>query len=112
MTTEQRLTMALAYNPARDDAKLHEIVTVPAESYGFPSRWVRCMAAEILELRAQLTAAEKDAARYRYLRGDIGWNMDYWRAYRKDGEGGQELKSGDELDIAVDQAILAKGETK
>jgi hypothetical protein len=49
----------LTYNPAKDDAKLREMLTVPAESYGVPSRWIRCMAAEILELRASATAEAK-----------------------------------------------------
>ena len=55
----------LTYNPAKDDAKLREMLTVPAESYGVPSRWIRCMAAEILELRASATAAEKQRDHFR-----------------------------------------------
>jgi len=40
-----------SYDPAKDVRKLEAMLTHPSESYGVPSRWIRCMAAEILRLR-------------------------------------------------------------
>ena len=45
-----------SYNPAKDDGKMRVTMTDPGAGGGFPTRWVRCMAAEILELKAARNA--------------------------------------------------------
>lgn len=53
----------MSYNPAKDEAKLRSIVDGTSEKDGspiFPARWVRCLAAEILELRQRLAEAERE----------------------------------------------------
>lgn len=45
----------ITYNPANDTEKLLEILSGEVVYEGeFPARWLRCMAAEILDLRSQL----------------------------------------------------------
>jgi len=58
-------------------------------------------------LRTALTASEKDAARYRWLRkgGSNDFGADYYRAFEKDGYGGSTLKFEADLDAAIDQEI-------
>ena len=48
-----------SYNPAKDYAKLRAAAESPLPFDGWPSRWKRCLAAEVLELRTALTAEAK-----------------------------------------------------
>lgn len=57
MTTDQNTSDY--YNPAKDEAKLQAAMVDPLPFDGWPSRWKRCLAAEVLELRAALTARER-----------------------------------------------------
>lgn len=43
------------YNPAQDPVKLEELTMSPG---GVPTRWVRLLTAEVIALRAELTASK------------------------------------------------------
>ena len=60
-------------------------------------------AAEIERLRARLAEAERDAARYRWLRTERG--AGFWGCHEKDGDGGQILRYEIDLDAAIDAAM-------
>jgi len=52
----------------------------------------------------ELEQLKRDAARYRFLRGDNGCEH-AWLVYQENGFGGTELKVADDLDDAVDHAL-------
>lgn len=56
MTLRPDSLEAAPYNPAQDDDKMRATMVDPGAGLGFPSRWIRCMAAEILNLKAARNA--------------------------------------------------------
>ena len=54
-------------------------------------------------LLRMISALRADAERYRWLRTARDWG--FWCCHEKDGEGGQILKFGADLDAAIDAAM-------
>jgi len=75
-------------------------------SCGYHCEKPACMKAQRLELLARLDAAEKDAARYRWLRH--GDNDEDIIAYADDADKFSWLPRNKELDAAIDAAMKGK----
>jgi hypothetical protein len=69
-------------------------------------RQLRLCDADLAEESADLIESlAKDAERYRWLRSSR--DSAFWTCHEKDGEGGQILKYGIDLDVAIDEARKA-----
>jgi len=49
--------MSEPYNPAKDEKKLRQIINV-GHHHDMPSRWVRCLAGEVLTQNARIASLE------------------------------------------------------
>ncbi len=123
-TAPRRIYLDLGFDPAEEDApfsELHEITWSANNASGHGVEYVR---ADLAAAPAAVSAPSvpddvaKDAARYRWLRDsttDVALVLDKRTGYvpvddRVPGVGGYynyEYRSGEELDVAIDAAMLA-----
>ncbi len=96
--------------PLLDRVALLRLVAAAAVELASMRRCFEAADRERSELRdrAERAEAERDALRaeaerYRWLRIDRDWG--FWCCHEKDGEGGQILKYGADLDAAIDAAL-------
>ena len=76
----------------------------PAAEISWPHRVLHDAADEIERLRARLAEAERDAARYRWLRKA----REHWDVlHREDEDAYWQDLAGNELDAAIDAAMAA-----